>query len=171
MVFVWVVVVIVIVVIVIVIVVFVLIVSVVVGSKSNSINGSQYVGDKTSALMSGVPQSMRRYKVNLTNGVTSSPSKAYILLANALATPLINEHASKFRFRDDTPHTAARLHIKATDKKIKKKETERRNRRNAYGDQAAARFKKMKEERERRRIKKKHLMQKQMQQRSNNGVS
>ena len=143
----------------------------IVESKSNSNNGSQYVGNKTSALMSGVPQSMRRYKVNLTNGVTSSPSKAYILLANALATPLINEHASKFRFRDDTPHTAARLHIKATDKKIKKKETERRNRRNAYGDQDAARFKKMKEERERRRIKKKHLMQKQMQQRSNNGVS
>jgi hypothetical protein len=123
-------------------------------SKSNS-TSSKYIGGKTSALMSGVPHSMRRYRVDVTNGVTSSPSKAYMILANALATPLINEHASKFRFRDDTPYTASRLHIKATDKIIKEKEIEKRNRRNAYGDKAAARFRKMKEEKKARKLRQK----------------
>ena len=91
-------------------------------NKTGRDSSSQYIGNKTAALMSGVPQSMRRYKINLTNGITSSPSKAYNLLANALATPLLNEHAMKFRFRDDTPYTSTRLHIKASDQKFKKRD-------------------------------------------------
>ena len=114
-------------------------------NKTGRDSSSQYIGNKTAALMSGVPQSMRRYKINLTNGLTSSPSKAYNLLANALATPLLNEHAMKFRFRDDTPYTSTRLHIKASDEKFKKREIKTRRRRNMYGEQAAARFKKLKE--------------------------
>ena len=114
-------------------------------NKTGRDYSSQYIGNKTAALMSGVPQSMRRYKINLTNGLTSSPSKAYNLLANALATPLLNEHAMKFRFRDDTPYTSTRLHIKASDEKFKKREIKTRRRRNMYGEQAAARFKKLKE--------------------------
>ena len=51
----------------------------------------------------------------------------------------------KFRFRDDTPYTSTRLHIKASDEKFKKREIKTRRRRNMYGEQAAARFKKLKE--------------------------
>lgn len=128
-----------------------------VSSKTGRDSSSQYIGNKTAALMSGVPQSMRRYKVNLSNGITSSPSKAYSLLANALATPLLNEHAMKFRFRDDTPYTSTRLHIKAADEKIKKREVSTRRRRNTYGEQAAARFKKLKERKKKKVQKKREI--------------
>ena len=105
---------------------------------------SKYVGNKTEAQMTGVPVGMRRYKVKvaINSSRLNSPGKAYLRLAEKLAAPLVNEQASKFRMRDDTPHSRTRLHVSnANDAKKKKTEVDRRNRRRAYGHAAAARFK------------------------------
>ena len=104
--------------------------------------------------MTGVPIGMRRYKVNLAlnSNRLYSPGKAYLRLASKLATPLINEHVSKFKLRDNSSHSKARLHVsKVNDAKTKRAELDRRNRRRAYGDTAAARFKEEKAKRLKRK--------------------
>ena len=71
----------------------------------------------------------------------ASRDQGYLRLAAKLEQPLLMEHASKFRLRDETPDTRTRLKPNANIHREKNVEAERRRRRREYGEQAARRFK------------------------------
>lgn len=101
---------------------------------------TEYVGDKTSAQMSGVPIGMRWTKAN----EFGDDTRGYLRMQEKLYRPPVSEEVRKFRLRGETPdhNTWMRSSNDLTSKKSM--EEERRRRRMEYGNVYAERFKKKK---------------------------